>query len=82
MQDHPEGASDWAGLPKGLLGTAFDDVLNWDCKNIRLVRERCGCYLWWSTARAINLLCYFADMPLLEICPRRFPQETCAPGEP
>ena len=39
MQDHPEGASDWAGLPEGLLGIAFDEVLNWDRKNIRLVRQ-------------------------------------------
>ena len=31
--------SDWAGLPEGLLGTAFDKVLNWDRKNIRLVGQ-------------------------------------------
>ena len=39
MQDHFEGRSDWAGLPGGLLGTAFDKVLVWDRKNIRLVRQ-------------------------------------------
>lgn len=39
MQDHPEGAIDWAGLPEGLLGTAFDKALNWDGNNIRLVRQ-------------------------------------------
>ena len=39
MRDHSESASDWAGLPEGLLGIAFDKVLNWDRKNIRLVRQ-------------------------------------------
>ena len=37
MQDDPEGASDWAGLPESLLGTVFDGILTWDRKNIRLV---------------------------------------------
>ena len=53
MQACPVALSNWAGLPEALLGTAFDEVLNWDRKNIRLVGQAWSCKYcrWWSSTQ-------------------------------